>query len=67
LNPDPEDEMHETDDAEDDELYYDESEMATGAGAAARLDALRRFDDQLVVSADLERHVADDPGRFEDE
>ena len=41
LNPDPEDEMHETDDAEDDELYYDESEMATGAGAAARLDALR--------------------------
>ena len=67
LNPDPEDEMHETDDAEDDELYYDESEMATGAGAAARLDALRRFDDQLVVSADLERHVGDDPGRFEDE
>ena len=27
LNPDPEDEMHETDDAEDDELYYDESEI----------------------------------------
>ena len=41
--------------------------MATGAGAAARIEALRRFDDQLVVSADLERHVADDPGRFEDE
>lgn len=66
LNPDPHDEMHETED-DDDDLYYDESEMATGAGAAARIEALRRFDDQLVVSADLERHVADDPGRFEDD
>lgn len=66
LNPDPHDEMHEMED-DDDDLYYDESEMATGAGAAARIEALRRFDDQLVVSADLERHVADDPGRFEDD
>ena len=66
LTPDPDDETYETEDDGDD-LYYDESEIATGAGAAARLDALRRFDDQLVVSADLERHVADDPGRFEDD
>ena len=32
LNPNPHDEMHETED-DDDDLYYDESEMATGAGA----------------------------------
>ena len=67
LNPDPEDEMYETDEDDGDGWYRDESEMAAGAGAAARLDALRRFDDQIVVSADLARHVADDPGRFEDD
>ena len=59
--------IRDRDEDDGDGWYRDESEMAAGAGAAARLDALRRFDDQIVVSADLARHVADDPGRFEDD
>ena len=72
LNPD--------DDADDDEgvyggglgggagdFYYDEDEVARGAGAAGRLEALDRFDAMLRVEGEVSEHIATDPGRFEDD
>ena len=72
LNPD--------DDADDDDdvydgglgggagdFYYDEDEVARGAGAAGRLEALDRFDAMLRVEGEVSKHIATDPGRFEDD
>lgn len=67
MNPDSEDEEGLSgEDDDEDGLFFDETEVATGAGAAARMDALARFDAVLTVSQELEQHVKDDPGRFED-
>jgi nucleotide-sensitive chloride channel 1A len=65
LNPDDDAFDEDEDDAEDG-WYTDADAIATGAGAATRLERLASFDDRVRVSADLERLVADDPGRFED-
>ena len=64
MNPDDEDEEYVEDDG--DGLSYNEAEVATGAGAAARLEQLAAFDKKLSVSEELEQHVSGDPGRFED-
>ena len=60
-NPDGAD-AFEDEDEDGGGFFYDEAEVAAGAGADARLAALAGFDAMLAV----EETIAEDPGRFED-